>query len=607
VTSDVSEPLLPNPESSSRDLMIPFGSVGATLGMLTAAGTYNPVHEYLFALPTPISGWPVEWLLRTSTEFGLRISPIIAATTLGLLFGSGGGAAMGAIAARCGALRWPALQRTWFLSLAVIPLVMALIFLVWYRREIDASLLLYSALAIGLGTIITVVASLLARLCRALLRLSGVALTAVILALATGFSVFLQWPQLRTEEAGLEPVGATHPVLFVGLDAASWANLGKLLDSGRLPQIAALRKRGSFGQLQSSRPTWSPVIWTTMVTGRDAGAHGIVNFALDGVPYTSNSRTDWALWEILPLFGRTSAFHYWWASWPAEPIAGRIVTDRFEQRALEQRVHPASEVNELDALADQARQRVHPIEAALAVGADDDLQGLRARHPEKLRVLEQFLVRDEIATTLGEAAIRSGDFDLVGSYLRGIDAVGHKFLRWHYQAQDPHLARLVYGEIDSDQSYLWPVVDRMNEFSDAWLGRLVAATRGEWNIVVVSDHGMTVVGNLDADEVEPETGHHHISGLLLMAGPDIRAGQLVRGASIYDVFPTLLYLLDLPVPADLSGRVITQALRPSLLERRPLKVVPGYGDRAIESTRPIPTSEDEDYIEELRALGYVID
>lgn len=592
------------PHTSLGDLVVSCAAVGSSLGLLAAIGTFDPYHDYLFALPTPLAGRPIAWVLATASDLGLRISPPQAATLLGLLVGFFGGSIAGAVASLSGIGRWPRLSSTLAIALAAVPLCMAVVVAVWTRRDIEAGVLLYVGILVFFAVVVPILSLLLAAVIRSVSKLALPVAAALVLVVVGALAIASTWPGIERREAEIAATKAPRPVLLLGVDAASWANLQEDLAAGRLPQFEAMRERGAYGELQSTSPTWSPVIWTTIVTGRGADRHGIHDFTLDGVPYSSNSRTDWALWEILPLFAQRSAFHYWWASWPAEEIDGRVVTDRFQQRELGRRIHPVSDLSHLDALADQAATQAPSLDSVLGPG---DLDDLRTRHREKIEVLSDFLLRDEISTVLGEEAIRSGQFDLVGVYLRGIDAVGHKFYRWHYQDRAPAFAELMYRDPGPDQGQLAPVIVRMHELSDGWLGRLVAATNGEWNIVVVSDHGMSAAGNPNPDEVEPETGHHHISGLFLMAGPDIREGRFIRGASIFDVFPTILYLLDLPVPADLGGSVITHAIRPELLEERPLKVVSRFGERAVVDTKPISTGEDEEYLDALRALGYIVD
>ena len=196
----------------------------------------------------------------------------------------------------------------------------------------------------------------------------------------------------------------------------------------------------------------------------------------------------------------------------------------------------------------------------------------------------------------------------MGVYLRLPDAVGHKFWRWHYRERAPRLSAWVYGPPQPEEAaVLGPVVERAHRQVDRWLGELVAAAGPDTNIVVLSDHGMTTTVPVSTrDKPEPETGSHHRSGLLLMAGPDLRPGVRIRGASVYDVTPTVLHLLGLPVPEDLPGRVLAEALAEPT-RARPLARIARFAPRPEEDRTPIASEGDADVLEGLRALGYVVD
>jgi predicted AlkP superfamily phosphohydrolase/phosphomutase len=108
-------------------------------------------------------------------------------------------------------------------------------------------------------------------------------------------------------------------------------------------------------------------------------------------------------------------------------------------------------------------------------------------------------------------------------------------------------------------------------------------------------------------------GTHHPEGTLIAYGPSVKAGAALPALSLVDVAPLLLYGLDVPVPADLDGRLPTDVFEPSALSARP----PVYS----ESTREAPRDElvaasatvDPGYdeaeenmiLQRLRALGYV--
>ncbi|MCB8978382.1 MAG: alkaline phosphatase family protein [Ardenticatenaceae bacterium] len=63
--------------------------------------------------------------------------------------------------------------------------------------------------------------------------------------------------------------------LLVGLDAACWEYLDPLLQAGRLPTIQKLIDSGSQGILHSTMPPWTPTAWSTLVTAKNPGKHGV--------------------------------------------------------------------------------------------------------------------------------------------------------------------------------------------------------------------------------------------------------------------------------------------------------------------------------------------
>jgi len=65
------------------------------------------------------------------------------------------------------------------------------------------------------------------------------------------------------------------------------------------------------------------------------------------------------------------------------------------------------------------------------------------------------------------------------------------------------------------------------------------------------------------------TGNHRMDGVLMLAGPDVRAGARIDGATLLDIAPTLLYTLHLPVPGIMDGRVLRDAFADSALQARP--------------------------------------
>src|SRR3954471_21426705 len=124
-------------------------------------------------------------------------------------------------------------------------------------------------------------------------------------------------------------------VLLIGWAAADWRFIRPLVAGGRMPHLAKLIAGGASGNLASLSPMLSPMLWTSIATGKRAHKHGIHGFTEprpegDGIrAVASTSRTAKAVWNILTQQGLRSHCVNWYASHPAEPIAGVCVSDRF--------------------------------------------------------------------------------------------------------------------------------------------------------------------------------------------------------------------------------------------------------------------------------------
>jgi predicted AlkP superfamily phosphohydrolase/phosphomutase len=73
------------------------------------------------------------------------------------------------------------------------------------------------------------------------------------------------------------------------------------------------------------------------------------------------------------------------------------------------------------------------------------------------------------------------------------------------------------------------------------------------------DHLPPIVVDPSKPLTDPEwSGHHTIDGILIARGAGIKKSANCRGARLIDMAPTLHYLLNLPVPSDMDGRVLLE-------------------------------------------------
>lgn len=77
-------------------------------------------------------------------------------------------------------------------------------------------------------------------------------------------------------------------------------------------------------------------------------------------------------------------------------------------------------------------------------------------------------------------------------------------------------------------------------------------------------------GRISLEQRWGDSGNHRPQGILILHGPDIQTGLTLAETHITDLMPTILHLLGVPVPSDLDGRVLMEALTLEARARRPL-------------------------------------
>ncbi|MGA7631786.1 MAG: alkaline phosphatase family protein, partial [Terriglobales bacterium] len=71
---------------------------------------------------------------------------------------------------------------------------------------------------------------------------------------------------------------ASKKMIILGVDGLDPDLLTKFMAEGKMPNFARLAEQGSFRRLTTSIPPQSPVAWSNLITGMNAGGHGIFDF-----------------------------------------------------------------------------------------------------------------------------------------------------------------------------------------------------------------------------------------------------------------------------------------------------------------------------------------
>lgn len=145
--------------------------------------------------------------------------------------------------------------------------------------------------------------------------------------------------------------------------------------------------------------------------------------------------------------------------------------------------------------------------------------------------------------------------------------------------QDPEMQLIVVNFVNVDvvgHIEQRDAVVRAVEEVDRRIGQVVTAAQALGvTPVVTADHG-TVERWLYPDGTV-DTGHTDSLVPFIVADPDLRDMALASEGALTDVAPTLLQLLDLPMPEEMTGRSLFTSAVPSQRRRILLVVADGWG------------------------------
>ena len=101
------------------------------------------------------------------------------------------------------------------------------------------------------------------------------------------------------------------------------------------------------------------------------------------------------------------------------------------------------------------------------------------------------------------------------------------------------------------------------------------------------------------------SGTHRAEGIFAMVGPGVLRGSEIPPIRIFDLAPTIIHRLGLPVPNDMDGQVITAALDANRLAVQPVHFTAARNVRSRGSEEEYREEDEETITNRLRDLGYL--
>lgn len=406
---------------------------------------------------------------------------------------------------------------------------------------------------------------------------------------------------------------ASRKLLLLGWDAADWEHIEPLLDAGKLPALRRLIENGVSGNLATLQPILSPMLWNSVATGKQPWKHGVHGFIEPDPhgggarPWGSRNRTGKALWNILTQRGLRTNVINWWASHPAEPVNGCIVSNTFGGTRRDHAgnwkvpggaVHPADRApalaeNKVFARELTAEELLPFVPRGAEIDQDND---------DRLSLLADCVAEMLTTHATATAVMEREPWDFMAVYFTGIDHFSHSFMSYH----PPRLPWVP----ERDFELYKDVIAGAYQFHDLMLQRYVDLAGPDATIILCSDHGFhsrqlrpAVVPNEPAGAAY----WHRRFGIFVASGPGIERGKKVFGASLLDIAPTILTLFGLPYGEDMDGRVLAEIFTapPAVRTVPSWETEPGeYGALPPEQA-PADPAENEELMRQFVALGYI--
>jgi type I phosphodiesterase/nucleotide pyrophosphatase len=380
------------------------------------------------------------------------------------------------------------------------------------------------------------------------------------------------------------PAPAPGPrVVMLLLDGASLEYVLPRVAAGRLPNFGRVLDSGASMDLATIRPTQPDPIWTAVATGMYPAKNGVRSAAsyyapgddrpidllpdhcfshtlvrlgvVQDEPNSSAALRVRPLWTILGDYGISSGIVRWPLTYPAQPLTGFLLTDRFDQ--------VVGSMFEFDGRAAYPPELLPAAREAFAAGGGGSERDFASSR------------RDEAYGRAMRNLTAERPVQLEAVRYQGIDTAGHYYLKYTQPS--------ALGDVSEAERQMYGgVLDRHYAFVDGEIGAAIGRLAPGDLLLVVSGFGMQPVGPIKHGLArvlrDPDMSGTHENapdGFLLAYGTPVAPGRKQRG-SIVDVTPTILYFVGVPVGRDMDGYARADIFTRELTAVRPITFIPSH-------------------------------
>jgi predicted AlkP superfamily phosphohydrolase/phosphomutase len=270
---------------------------------------------------------------------------------------------------------------------------------------------------------------------------------------------------------------------LIGLDGATFDVLDPLMEEGVMPGLRRFLGEGVRANLRTIVPALTPPAWTSLMTGRSPGHHGIFDFFTKESPdsyyfHVSNAQDVRAetIWSMVHREGLRSTVLNFPLTFPAPAIEGNVVPGWMPWRQLRLGCRPST-------LFDRIKKLPGFEAKELSMDLSPEAKAVQGCRVEELEEWVSFYIRRE-RQWLGivEMLEREEPSALTAVLFDGVDKIQHlcwRFIDPAYRSPNPS---------EREERIRSLCLDYFRQL-DSILSRLFAMSGPSDTVLVASDHG----------------------------------------------------------------------------------------------------------------------
>lgn len=263
-------------------------------------------------------------------------------------------------------------------------------------------------------------------------------------------------------------------ILVIGIDGATFSLISPWADSGELPNLKRLMDNGAWGNLGSTIPPITAPAWTSFMTGKNPGKHGLYHF-ISPKPDTydfhytnASSRRSRTIWRILSDHGARVGVFNVPMTYPPETVNGYMISGLDTPSANSPFIYPDSLRQELLKEFGSARLDI------------THLEFMRTDSKKRI-ILKEMAELEDHRAEVAEYLIKKHPVDIFMLVFCSVDQIQHYF--WKYMDEGHYMYQPGSPELFSNA-----ILSAYKKI-DSKIGLLLNMMAKDSTVIIMSDHG----------------------------------------------------------------------------------------------------------------------